>query len=453
MRIKTEIPLTLSMIGSLFGHEITSDTEINFITTDSRIAEKNDLFIALRGEKFDAHSFIDDVKRKNAIVISESDSGDIKVKNTYSALLMIAELYKSFVSPKYTVAVTGSCGKTTVKDFIYKILSSEFKAHKTQNNYNNAVGLAHTLLTIPKSTSHLICEIGMNHKGEISELSRALRPDVSVITNVGTAHIGNLGSREEIAKAKMEIEDGMTYGKTVIFKEEPLLSHVKKPYFVSYEDKSADLYARILSRNHDGSKLYIKTKADEFCVATQLSSSHTLDSLILSIAASDAIGVNPEVIQNAAAAISESDLRQKFMLLGGYRIYNDSYNSSPDAVISALRMLSEREDKISVLLGDMLELGEKSIELHRYVGEECAKFNVKKVYAFGPLAVEIAHGAKKGGIREDFIFTNEDIMRPDITASQIRKSYENERILVKASHSVNIERIIDLLTKGDSPLA
>ena len=447
MRIKTEIPLTLSLISNLVSNTSAPQIEINAITTNSRLCEKNDLFIALKGEKYDGADFINDAKRKGAYIISER-GGDLTVKNSYSALLKIAEYYKTTVSPEHTIAITGSCGKTTVKDFTHKILSHSIPTHKTRENYNNSVGLAHTILSTPASARAITCELGMNHAGEIRELSRALHPDVSVITNIGTAHIGNLGSREAIADAKLEIEEGMSGGKTVFFKEETLLKKAKNPYFVSLSDKNADMYARVISRTKENSRIIIKTKDDEFEIISPLSSEHTINSLLLSVAAATVIGLSPAEIIKPASEIDNNILRQKYMSVGHIKIYDDSYNSSPDAVITDLRMLNEREECFSALIGDMLELGDKSEELHELVGRECAKNKAVKLYAFGEFAKSIEKGALSEGMDKKNIFINTDLSHPEITAFQIKESYDNERILIKASHSVNISRITRILEKG-----
>lgn len=449
MRIKTEIPLTLSLISKALNHTSQSDIKINAITTDSRLCEKNDLFIALPGKKYNGADFICEAKSKGAFVISEHSDADIYVDNAYKSLLKIAQVYKALIAPEYTIAITGSCGKTTVKDFLGILLSHTLNTHKTMGNYNNFLGVSHTVLTMPKVTDSLICEAGMNHIGEISEISHTVKPNISVITNIGTAHIGNLGSREMIAKAKLEIEDGMLDGKTVFFKEEPLLSKAKNPYFVSLCDKSADMYINILSRSEKGSEFIAKTASHEYFLKSKLSSLHTLNSLFLSVAVCNIMNFPEDVLHRSVASISEDMLRQKFLNINGYKIYDDSYNSSPEAVISALAMLSEREYEVSALIGDMLELGDKSDKLHEYIGRNCAKYKIKKLYVFGNFAKSVARGAILEGMSEDQIFINTSLERPDITASQIKETYLGERILVKASHSVKIYRVTDILKKGD----
>ena len=230
MRIKTEYPLYISSIAHILKANLKFNTKINAITTDSRECEKDDLFFALSGENFDGVDFIDEAKFKGAYTVSSSKKSDFTVSNTESALLSVASAYKQIVNPKYTIAVTGSVGKTTVKDFVNSLLSEVMKTHKTEKNFNNIIGLSHTLLSAKKGTDALVCELGMNHRGEIDELSRAIHPDISIITNIGTAHIGNLGSQEEIAKAKLEIENGMHGGKTIIKDDEVLLSEIGRAH-------------------------------------------------------------------------------------------------------------------------------------------------------------------------------------------------------------------------------
>ena len=449
MRIKTDTALTLSHLARILDIKIDRDEEINAVTTDSRLCENGDLFIALKGGRYDGSIFTDEAKKKNAFVLSERADADLKVESSEEALLKIASSYKKAIEPRYRIAITGSVGKTTTKDFIHTILSLKLKSHKTKENSNNIIGLSYTMLSAPRDTEALICEIGMNHTGEIDMLSRALEPNIAVITNIGSAHIGNLGSKECIAKAKLEIENGMTVGKTVIFKSEPLLAKAKNPYFISDREDFGDMFYRIDERRADGTALFIKTKRIEGTFKTSLSSLHTVNSLLCAIAVSDIIGFTEDEIRSALKRITEDQLRQRVIKKNGYKFYDDSYNSSPEAVIANLKMLSESKENISALLGDMLELGERSEELHRFIGKECARYGIKKLYAFGRYAKFIADGAMAEGMRKDSIFINESVSRPQITAEEIKSSYNGETILVKASHSLHAERIIELLTKEE----
>ena len=447
MRIKTELPLTLSMIAETLKIRSSLMGEIKAITTRAELCKKDDLFIALKGERFDGASFISDARKNGAYILSETNEADFKVKSSEKALLDIAAAYKKIINPKYTVAVTGSVGKTTVKDFTGALLSSKMNTHKTKDNNNNIIGVAYTLLSAPKNTEALICELGMNHKGEIDILSRAAIPDISVITNVGTAHIGNLGTRKEIAEAKLEIENGMQGGKTIVFKEEPLLSSAKNIYTVSYTDSSADLFAEVLRRSLGGTEFFIKTKSFEKLFFSELYSKHTIDSLIMAIAVCDVIGLDSQAIYDSVKNIGENNLRQRFIFGNGYKIFDDTYNSSPEAVVADLNMLVEFEAKTSALIGDMLELGDDSENLHRYIGAECAKHSLKKLYAFGKYAKYVRDGAVAAGMEKNCIFINEDVTNPELSAKQISDSYDGETLLIKASRLIRAERIIEILTK------
>lgn len=449
MRIKTDYPLHLSEVARILKTDFTIDTKINAISTDSRNCEKNDLFFAICGENFDGADFINEAKAKGAYTVSNRNNSDFTVENAENALLSVASEYKKIIAPKYTIAVTGSVGKTTVKDFVNFLLSAVMKTHKTEGNFNNTIGLSYTLLSAKTGTEALVCELGMNHRGEIDLLSRAINPDISIITNIGTAHIGNLGSREEIARAKLEIENGMSGGKTIIKKDERLLLNTQNPYYISYSDRSADLFINLIETNPNGSSFSVKTKSFEKKFETKLYSQHTIDSLAFAIAVCDIIGIEVNNIDLAIKNISHKILRQKFINSNGYTFYDDAYNSSPEAVIADFDMLARLGNNNSAILGDMLELGEHSEALHRYIGTECAKHGFKKLYAFGKYASFIAEGATGGGMKKENVFINTDLKSPEITALSVKNSYNSETLLVKASHSVNASRIIELLTKGE----
>lgn len=450
MRIRTSLKLTLSDISDSLNLPIDQDCEINGVTTDSRLCENRDIFIAIPGEKSDGRNYIDQALERGAFIVANSSKAHFKVEDAKTALLQIAAAYKERVKPLYTIAVTGSVGKTTTKDFIAAILSEAMATHKTKDNYNNILGLSYTLLSMPENTAALVCELGMNHKGEIDMLSRALKPDISVITNVGTAHIGNLGSKKAIADAKLEIQNGMNGGKTIIFKEENLLKETKNPYYISRTEENADIFFRELCRSEKGSEIFVKTKDSEKKFTTHLNSSHTVDSLMFAIAVCSTMKISEDDILRGINKISRESLRQRFLTINGYTIFDDSYNSSPEAVIADLKMLSEQNLTISALIGDMLELGSESKRLHRCIGAECAKYSVKKLYAFGKYADEVAKGAFFAGMKSKYIFVNKDTSRPKISALQIAESYDGETLLVKGSHELKLDRIIKILKKkGD----
>ena len=208
MRVSLDIPFQIkALINALDSSLIRAtvpDARITHVSTDTRNMSKGDLFIAIRGEKHDANNYVSEAIAKGCITLGEEGSGaHITVNDSNQGLLDSVNFYKSlFKNLKASIAITGSVGKSTTKSFLYKILSYGSPTHASFGNYNNLVGLAHTIFTMPENTEYLIAEMGMNHSGEISPMSKCLCPDLAIITCIGTAHIGHLGTREAIARMR-----------------------------------------------------------------------------------------------------------------------------------------------------------------------------------------------------------------------------------------------------------
>lgn len=452
MRIVPETPLTIEEISRITGSElkseIPSETLINGITTDSREICGGDLFVTLKGERFDGEEFIENAKKCGAYVLSKNKDAHIVTEDTLLSLLNIASYYKKRLPKlKKTVAVTGSVGKTTTKNILSKILSVNFKVHATKENYNNFLGLSHTLLTAPKDTEILVAEVGMNHPGEIEILSKALEPDVSIITNIGTAHIGNLGSRELIAKAKLEILSGMIDKKITVPYEEPLLKDINCAYTVSITNPKANCYISLKEENIHGSVFDIFTLKNYVSGArVSLPGRHVLSAIAHSIGAIELLGFDIKKLKDSLTVLDDNCVRGKIININGYKIFDDTYSSSPEAVIADFQLLSIRNIKKSCVLGDMLELGDSSEELHRRVGKAVAEYGFRNLYTFGKSSSFIAEAALNAGMREENVFINTDISAPEITAKQIIETYtQDETILFKASHSIHAERIYEFL--------
>ena len=252
MRIKLGIPLELSEVveatrGRL--NEKCHKSKIKFLSTDTRELEPGDLFVALRGERYDGNDFIKYAKERGAITLGDDISADILTKFGNASLLFLASYFKNKLKRlKYTIAITGSVGKTTTKEFTKILLSTQYSVHSTPQNYNNLIGMPLTLLSAPADTEILILEMGMNRLGEISQMSKCAKPDIALITNIGTAHIGNLGSKENISKAKKEIFDGMTDGEKIIPYGEELLSNIENATYFSTVYEDADVFINKLDK-------------------------------------------------------------------------------------------------------------------------------------------------------------------------------------------------------------
>jgi len=450
MRIIPELELSLNEIAAAIGCDSAKygNSKICAITTDSRLVNPGDLFIALQGEKTTGELFTDEAKSKGAYVISTKKSGvNFTVDDTSIALLRIATFYKMKLKKlRKTVAITGSVGKTTTKNILSGMLSHEYKVHSTHENYNNAIGLSHTILTAPKETEILIAEIGMNHAGEINALSNALAPDLSIITNIGNAHIGNLGSREMIAKAKLEILDGMKIPLLIAPYEEPLLKD-KCTYTFSIKNENANFYIKPIHESSYGSVFGIFT--DKLKLPSErifIPGKHILNALAIGVGTMQILGARLEEMSYIISTLESKHTRGSFIQIGRFTVYDDAYSSSPEAVISDFKLLKLWNKKRCCMLGDMLELGERSIELHRFIGKAAYEYGFNKIFAFGKYADEIAFGARSAGMSSDCIFINTDVNAPDITSRMLSENVESDEIILfKASHALHAERIYRLL--------
>ncbi len=454
MRIIPELKITLGEIASLFElSEVKNvNAEVSAFTTDSREVKEGDVFVALKGERRSGEDYISEARAKGAYIISsESQRANFKVENTYHALLRIASFYKGKLKKlKSTVGITGSVGKTTAKNIVAKMLSQKYQVHATEKNYNNFLGLSHTILTAPSDTEIIVAEIGMNHLGEIEMLSRALRPNISVITNIGTAHVGMLGNRKRIAEAKLEILKGMSVPTVIVPYEEILLKDAPGSYTYSTENKSADCFILPKEELSSGSKFEVRTGKWSIPEnSTVLPGRHILSSIAIGVSVMDILDYSMSDVRGALTMLSPDLIRAKEYDIGKISVYDDTYSSSPEAIIAVFKLLAlDKSRTRSCVLGDMLELGEHSEQLHCKIGEAVHSYGFSRLYTFGKLAQKIADAAKRSGMKPENIFTNCDLSAPEITAEQIFKSCEaGEIILFKASHEIDAGRICECLKR------
>lgn len=449
MRIKTSAEINLGFIKNVLGklpNETDYKKKINAICTDTRIIERGDLFIALPGENFDGESFVNDAISKGAFTISKRNvSSDVLVEDTVKAIQKIACEYKKLLSVRYTVAITGSVGKTTTKNLTSRLLSKKYKVHSTYKNLNNEIGVPFTVLSAPSDTEILVIEAGMNHTGELSEISKCIEPDISLITKIGTAHIGNLGSRKRIAEAKGEITYGMKKPLVLVPYEEELLTYLPSRKTVSTKCREADFSLIPLTVTKDELTFdFYSKEVSLHNVKINSEGSHFAECMLFAISVCVNLGMSEKEI---LYAIEEPDFseRKTVNLSSGTVILNDSYNSSPEAVASAFETLELYGDKRSALLGDMLELGEYAEKLHFEIGRLAASKKLTHLYLFGKYSRYIKDGALSMGFDESSIFVNEDTESPEITANAIKRHSSGEVILFKASRKLKLERIISIL--------
>lgn len=465
MRIKLDHAYTAREIQKITqGRCESKDASAIHLCTDTRQLQKGDLFVALQGDHTDGHLYLEEAAARGAAILLCEEGRRIMdriegatiicVKNTFHALVALAAAARTRINPT-VIAITGSVGKTTTKNTVAAVLSTQFRTHKTSGNFNNLLGVCLTLLSMPSDTEILVCELGMNHAREIAELSALVQPDIAVITNVGRAHIGQLGSREAIAQAKLEILEGCRDGALYLYPgDERLLAPQKDRRLLTIPVGRG---RGCICRYENEASLHGKVEADFICNATYYPhvcipgiGLHLCSCAAYAIAIGQTLGISEAKIRKALSSLPKEDMRQHVLKIGNITVIEDCYNASPESVGAALSTLvaSARETggRALALLGDMLELGTETRILHEQVGWACTDTGVDLLFTFGAAAESIAVGAEKKGMDSRKIFHNPNPSAPDISATQIISAMqEGDVILIKASRALAAERIIEAL--------
>ncbi len=450
------IPLKLKEIAEAIGAKTNieiPDVEITNICTDSRDVRPGSIFVALCGERFDGHAFVKTAMENGAlwaVVQKEGDYGTDKllfVNTTRQAFLDIAGLYRSKFSPK-VVAVTGSVGKTTTREMIAAVIKSRYKTLKTENNLNNEVGVPKTILELDESIEAMVLEFGMVNLGEIRELTVPAKPDIAVITCIGTCHIENLGSRENIKKAKFEIVEGLKKGGTLLLnKDNDMLQSVCLPehnvVYYSVKDVSADIVAKDIAEHDGETDFVIVTKDGEYPAHIPTMGEHNVLNALAGFGAGVAAGIEPEQCAAALANFKNTGMRQKIKVCRGVTVVEDCYNANPDSMKAAMKTLGAQKladgaQKIAVL-GDMLELGAVAESSHYEIGKFAAE-NADMIFCYGELSRLIAAGAWVNGMRTTaFHFETKEEL-----AKELRKTAKpGDMVWLKASRGMRFEDIAE----------
>lgn len=447
MRIELGTPTPLRVISEATAGQLKCDKNpmITHISTDSREISSGDLFFALRGERFDGADFVDSARKQGAYILSSrAEISDVFHPDARRALLNFAAYYvKTLPYLLYKIGITGSVGKTTTKEFAKILISQKYKTHASVGNFNNEIGLPLSVLSAKQDTQVLLMEMGMNSRGEIGRLSKCLRPDIAAITNIGSAHIGRLGSREEIAMAKLEILEGMNNGKIIVPKEEKLLLHLDRKLTFSTTDKNANIY---LEKDENGS-LIIYEQGEYLCSSSfALSEDHYMKCLGTAVSIAIELGLFPDELRHGISLISRFNIRQKEFYAEKFHFYVDCYNASRESMLAAINEFSKKktEESKSLLLGEILELGDSREKIHIEVGKSISNKVISRLFLYGKYAKEIGTGAINNGFPADRIYLNSNTNDPSITAEQIRKHCDDgEHIFVKGSRGVRLERVVD----------
>lgn len=464
VRFANNIP-TVEEIAALCGGKVFGDgkKEVTFVCTDSREAGDGTMFIAIVGERVDGHNFIKSVISAGAACALCSripeDAGDlpvILVEDTVKALGLLGHNYSENCRAK-RIGVTGSVGKTTTKEFIAAVLATAGKVWKTEGNFNSTIGLPMSLLTLPEDADFAVLEMGMTGPGEIKLLSDIARPDIGVITTIGTAHMELLGSRENIAAAKLEIKSSLaSNGQLLLCGNEPLLENEWKKdnrvHYFSADAKTADYLAYNINSDESGMTFDASCRGKMiYDLEIPAVGKHNVAAALAGVAVGCMIGIDSERIRRGLAAYRSVGLRQQMTEVGGIKIISDCYNASPESMRAAAAVLStvasHRNGKKIALLGDMLELGSRSPELHYAAGIAFAESGADMIVSFGERAEKIADGfaSLKG---EENVIRFPDRSDPHSPAKALYEIMRpGDTLILKASRLIAAERVAEELKK------
>ncbi len=439
-------------IGGIYSGE--NDIEISSVSTDTRTILKGSLFVALEGENFDGHDYIEQAVEKGASAVLihkdvKCDIPTVKVSDTGKAYIALSGYYRSLKNVK-VVAVTGSVGKTTTKDFISCVAEAKYITHKSLNNENNEVGMPKTVFSSPDNAEVLVLEMGMCALGEIEQLSLPIKPDIGVITNIGVSHLEHLGSRENILKAKMEIVSGMGKNSPLILNgDDDLLRNAKsddyKIILYGIENAKNTLRAFDIVQGSESTSFTMEANGEKIPVCIPTVGTHNVNNALSAVAVGIELGISPTDAAKALENYSPSGMRQKMSMKNGIIFFEDCYNSSPDSVAAALKTLSTYPTngrKIAVL-GDILELGEYSKEAHIKSGVLAAENSVDILLTYGEESRHTYGAAKNAEINAHHFISKEDMAKKLI---EIIKP--DDVVWVKASRGMRLEDFLHIVYDG-----
>jgi len=426
---------------------------VTAFSLDSRTIQPSECFVAIPGERFDGHDFIYDCVHKGVKVFIVERAFYRKtrknlppgiffvVKDSRKALGVLAREYRKYLYAK-VIGITGSSGKTTTRELISYLLSLKYQVHSTKKNLNNDIGLPLTVLEAKEGVHFLVLEMGMNHLGEIGYLSSIVHPYASVITNIGYAHIGNLGSLYNIARAKGEIFKGMMpkYGVAFLNRNDEFYSYHKKLSPVPVEDVIPDEITIMENLGLDGYLLYYQGMSFRF----RLPGRHNITNLAIALKVAEYFGVDMMQAVKTIEDFQPVSGRSEVIRTSNWTIINDAYNANPSSMRAALFLLKDLPGRRVAILGDMLELGKHSRSLHEMIGEVIVTNQVADLVILHGEESRYAFEKLKENQMLAFWFPS----KQELIRSLRSLLQPGDTILVKASHGMKLEEVVEELRKG-----
>src|SRR5712672_609407 len=449
-------PLTLSQIAQFAGASLSSGdgtVVINKVSTDSRTIKPGELFVALRGENFEGHDFIEAGAKAGATgaLVDPNWAGNVpnnfallRATDTLQAYQTLAANYRRSLALK-VLAITGSNGKTSTKDFAASVLARRFRVTKTQGNFNNHVGLPQTILQATSGDEVAVWEIGMNHPGEVAVLARIAAPDVAIITNIGVAHIEFMGSRERIAEEKGALAEAVGAEGTVILNaDDPFTKGIAtraRGKVILAGTAAGTIRASEINQSGSGTDFTILEGAHRCRAQLPVPGLHMVQNALLAVAAGRVFGLSLEECAEGLAAAPLTKARLQIKEINGVQFLDDSYNANPDSMKAALRTLVELdvEGKRIAVLGEMRELGRESERGHREVGETAATLGVDHLITIGDAAELIAEGARTAGL--DKVSSAQSTSEAAKLLSEMAEP--GDLVLIKGSRAARTEEVIE----------
>ena len=434
--------------GQYYGDDASFTQRVTGVTIDSRKIEKGYLFVPIKGAKVDGHSFIASVMEKGALcTFSEQPLENAKhpyilVESCKQALKDLAEHYRKSLKIK-VVGISGSVGKTSTKEMIASVLSQKYNVLKTEGNFNNEIGLPLTIFNIRDEHEVAVLEMGISDFGEMHRLTKMAQPDVCVITNIGLCHLENLGDRDGVLKAKIEMFDFMQQDAKIILNgDDDKLSTVKEvkgvtPKFFGLSDEKNAFADNIRSLSLKGIACSIHLDDESFDVVIPIPGHHMVYNALAGALVGQELGLTANEIKSGIESLIPVAGRNNLIETNSLMIIDDCYNANPISTKASLDVLALADNRKVAVLGDMFELGENEKQLHFGVGEHAAKNNIDLVVCIGALSLNTANGAKNSGANVLYFESKADFLAE---AKEILQ--KGDAVLVKASNGMAFKEIV-----------